>query len=94
MLLQMLECQYLLILTSHIPFKILSIYEKPNPLEELVSVVGLTLLFALFSRVVYINVLSHISYSFCLRVLSCIYICSCSVVYFILFYFCVLMLFD
>ena len=49
-----------------------AIFEIPNPLEELASVVGLTLLFSLFNSIVYINVLSYLSFSFCLHVSLCI----------------------
>ena len=48
------------------------IFETPNPLEELANVAGVSLIFALFfNSLEYLNMLSYISYSFCLCLMLC-----------------------
>ena len=47
------------------------IFEIPNPLEELVSIAGVYLLFAFINILAYINCFSYISFFFCLRLTIC-----------------------
>ena len=47
------------------------IFETPNPLEELANFVGVSLIFAFFISLEYINMLSYISCSFCLCLMLC-----------------------
>ena len=46
-------------------------FEITNPLEELASVAGVSLLFAFFNILAYINLFSYISFFFCLRLTIC-----------------------
>ena len=47
------------------------IFEIPNPLEELVSVAGVYLLFCFINILAYINLFSYIIFFFCLRLTIC-----------------------